>query len=289
MRPVRRPDLFRLYHSGQVSRILQHVSQILIGCNSRIGDTVAYFFETLIVYIYFNFTINMANVVKLLISANPPVKRLSPSKNQSQLETSQKVQLEQIAIAESKYKESGGFESAVAWAATYALTHVLQHLHCSLVSFAKERGVAATLWNEDTIALTADDSKNNPTGEMARLAAMKWLRAAGCPWNSHTTTNAAKNGFLALLKYAHTNGCPVSAYSAAYAAENGHIHILDYLGSFIRFDPLVCKYAAKGGQLETLMWLRENGAPWTESVLSYGLKPSSAEIVQYWELCHKSK
>ena len=79
--------------------------------------------------------------------------------------------------------------------------------------------------------------------------------------------DAAHRGYLSLLKDRHTRGVLSSPHwLCAAAARNGDLKELKVLGAHgwpIR-NTGTCGFAALGGHLEVLKWLRDNGCPWGE-------------------------
>ena len=102
--------------------------------------------------------------------------------------------------------------------------------------------------------------------EGGRLEILVWLRENGCQWSLTTCSRAAQHGHLNILKWAIQNGCPHSKRICMYrAAENGRLEIIKYYHNEALIPinhPGLCAAAAAGGQMSTLVWLRENGYQW---------------------------
>lgn len=121
---------------------------------------------------------------------------------------------------------------------------------------------------------------------------LRWARDHGCPWGPETTAAAACGGHALILAYAVANGCPMhdnmceyAAYggdvfmleglrqqgyylgnkTSAYAAEAGQLKMLMYLQTLDeqQFSEDTSERAAFSGHLGILIWLRENGCPWS--------------------------
>ena len=93
------------------------------------------------------------------------------------------------------------------------------------------------------------------------LAIMRFLRERECPWTRVTCAKAAGRGQLAALQWLIEEGCPWDSRVGERAALGGHTHVLSW--AFARsivaqWHPLT-SFATRGGHLETLQWLLEQG------------------------------
>ncbi len=112
---------------------------------------------------------------------------------------------------------------------------------------------------------------------------------AGCPWGKHLCNEAAWGGHLEALQWLRENKCRWNAVEAAHhAAEAGHVHVLEWMlreasarGAPAPLDEKTCAFAAWGGQLATLQWLRRRGTPWKRWTCSYAAARGQLEVLQW--------
>ena len=62
------------------------------------------------------------------------------------------------------------------------------------------------------------------------------------------------------------------------AAQTGSLELLQ---NFHQFDEKTCGYAAFGGQLDTLKWLRQNGCEWDSQTCSMSAEGGHLEILKW--------
>ena len=131
-------------------------------------------------------------------------------------------------------------------------------------------------WSEQTCTHAA---------EGGHLEVLVWLRENGCPWNSNTCTHAARYGHLHVLKWAIQNGCPHPKRMCMYrAAEAGQLEIIKYYHNEAVIPinhPGICAAAAAGGQMSTLIWLREHGYQWDEVTCRNATKIGHFEMLRW--------
>jgi len=99
------------------------------------------------------------------------------------------------------------------------------------------------------------------------LELLKWLHSTGCPFDPRKTLPAAaQGGYLEVLTWLHNQGCPLVASTCDAAAEGGHLEVLTWLhNTGCPWDSATCGGAAAGGHLSTLQWAREHHCPWGKS------------------------
>lgn len=95
------------------------------------------------------------------------------------------------------------------------------------------------------------------------LAVQDVVRSSNEPVGQYTVY-AAHLGLLELLKWMHsTNKFTFNASTMRWAARGGRLRIVQWLRSVsCPWDDRACEDAARGGHLKTLKWLRANGCPW---------------------------
>lgn len=142
------------------------------------------------------------------------------------------------------------------------------------------------------------------------LDVVRWLPSVGCDWKDSTFAWAVKGDHVKVVKYMIDNGFKMADWTIDGAAQwgsmdtlqllhsmnfkfnnnddvisnaafGGHLNIIRWalnLGVCLTYRP--CYYAAAGGQLDTLKWLRAKGCPWgyltttyakTEEIYSYAV------------------
>jgi hypothetical protein len=126
-------------------------------------------------------------------------------------------------------------------AAAGAHLHVLQYL----------QGEGCE-WHEVVCSAAADNG---------HLTILQWLREQGCPWRADVICGcAASSGSIEMLLYLKRQGCPYNEITMACAASKEQLGVYQYLvAEQCPFDAAACDGAARGGHLETVRFLRENG------------------------------
>ena len=112
------------------------------------------------------------------------------------------------------------------------------------------------------------------------LEVLQWVRANGCPWNENTLHAALKNNHLEVYKWAKDNGCPTDDSICWAAAKIGNLELVreTYRRTCRR---MVCNWAAKGGHMDILNYLRERGCVWDETVTSGAAKGGHFELLKW--------
>ncbi len=153
--------------------------------------------------------------------------------------------------------------------------------HLAELKWALARGCE---WGEETCAAAAEGGHHD---------VIQWLTAQGCAWDRTTCWSAARQGNLGILQWALDNGCTCDIRVCTEAAENGHTNVLQWVHARdpeVCKNPSVCEYAAREdtskryngpgetkylgmsnvllcsrtGNLEMLMWAKENGCPYSQ-------------------------
>ena len=136
--------------------------------------------------------------------------------------------------------------------------------------------------------------------EGGHLKVLEFLRNRRCPGHEKIIDFAASIGQLNVLKYARQNGwqldshardvvmsryfgpnypTTVDAWIPAYAAAGGHLEVLKYLRELqYPWDEKTCEYAAAGGHLEVLKYAHENGCPWDIASFHHDLDLEGSEL-----------
>jgi len=93
-----------------------------------------------------------------------------------------------------------------------------------------------------------------------KLELLKWIREEKkCKWDEKTISTAAEQGNLEMIKYCVANECPISTYACAFAARGGHLECLKYLHEEGKapWDFHTASFAAENGHLHILEYLVE--------------------------------
>jgi len=80
--------------------------------------------------------------------------------------------------------------------------------------------------------------------------------------------HARGEGRLEVLRWARARDCPWDERTCAWAAKGGHLDVLKWLRPFCPWDARTCSYAAERGHLEVLRWARDHGCPCPEHLQS---------------------
>ena len=98
-----------------------------------------------------------------------------------------------------------------------------------------------------------------------------------------------------MLKWARANGGRhYGIYTCGYAARGGHLEVLKWLkANGCRLSIGTCDSAAIGGHLEVLKWASANGPEWNSQICSYAADGGSLEVLKWlkangasWDLEH---
>ena len=100
---------------------------------------------------------------------------------------------------------------------------------------------------------------------------------------------AARIGLLGVLDMAWFYGCPLDASTMMEAALGAHLDVLrwlNYNAGISRANALVCAFAAKGGSLTCLKFLRSVGFAWDITTVASAARGGFDEVLR-WALEHK--
>jgi len=93
-----------------------------------------------------------------------------------------------------------------------------------------------------------------------KLELLKWAREEKeCEWDRQTIDAAARQGNLEMVKYCVANKCPINDRACAWAADGGHLEILKYLREKVKapWNCISANWAAENGHLHILEYLVE--------------------------------
>jgi hypothetical protein len=73
----------------------------------------------------------------------------------------------------------------------------------------------------------------------------------------------------------------VASCTCSYAAEGGHLAVLQWLrANGCPWDAFTCSVAAAGGHLAVLQWAHTNGCPWDADTCSYAGEGGHLAVLQ---------
>ena len=125
--------------------------------------------------------------------------------------------------------------------------HILPRLNQTDLKFLYEV-------NSETRKLIKRSSRAN------KLELLKWAREEKkCEWDRRTITPAARQGNLEMVKFCVANECPIDAHACAFAASGGQLEVLKYLREEAEapWDYDSANWAARNGRLHILEYLVE--------------------------------
>ena len=96
--------------------------------------------------------------------------------------------------------------------------------------------------------------------ETNKLELLKWAREEKkCRWDEWTINTAAEQGNMEMVKYCVANECPIDENACAYAADGGELEVLKYLREEAEapWDWYTANCAAFNGDLHILEYLVE--------------------------------
>ncbi len=119
---------------------------------------------------------------------------------------------------------------------------------------------------------------------VSSISRLQWARENGCPWDQMVVRTAAEQGHLEVVKWAVSQKCPLAEWwTCAWAARGGQLGVLKWLrDNGCRWDNWTCTLAARGGHLELLKWARENGCPWeVGSMVTHAAETGHLEVLKW--------
>jgi len=95
---------------------------------------------------------------------------------------------------------------------------------------------------------------------------------------------AAFQGSIETMKLLRSQDppCPWDEYTCAYAARGGHLEVLKWLrGQGCEWDSYTCAEAALGGHLEVLKWARSQGCEWDIYTCGYAAEGGHLAVLKW--------
>ncbi|WZN59355.1 ankyrin repeat protein [Chloropicon roscoffensis] len=125
------------------------------------------------------------------------------------------------------------------------------------------------------------------------LATIKWLRSKGKHFDQFCVADAAGRGHLEAIKEmrrSKARGTDESARArwgedaVEQAAKGGHLEVVQWLRqNGCPWNSTTCYLAAKGGHLDVLKWLRDQDppCPWNEETCTYAAEGGHLEVLKF--------
>uniref|UniRef100_A0A6C0C8D8 Uncharacterized protein n=1 Tax=viral metagenome TaxID=1070528 RepID=A0A6C0C8D8_9ZZZZ len=114
---------------------------------------------------------------------------------------------------------------------------------------------------------------------------IKWLRDIECPFNSSATDSAvhifSNSDSLVILKLLIGWKCPLGEELGTIAAFNGNLEMLKYLHKIGYILNDIMEYAAACGHLHIIIWMREQGYRWNESVCFFTVERNHLNVLRW--------
>ena len=112
------------------------------------------------------------------------------------------------------------------------------------------------------------------------MKVLKWLREKNCPWDSETVESALHYTYYFVARWAIENGCKVSETALSLLATKHQLNLLQSIKN-ISISSEFCIKAAESGQLEVLIWAKENGCEFDEEIFATAAKSGKLDIIQW--------
>merc|ERR1719313_1168234 len=123
------------------------------------------------------------------------------------------------------------------------------------------------------------------------LATIKWLRSKGKHFDQFCVADAAGRGHLEAIKEMRRSKEPGTDESARArwsedavekAAKGGHLEVVQWLRqNGCPWDSMTSFHAAHGGHLEVLQWVRQNGCPWDSMTSFHAAHGGQLEVLKW--------
>jgi hypothetical protein len=116
------------------------------------------------------------------------------------------------------------------------------------------------------------------------LHVMKWVHSNGLVVEWYVfVIQAALYGNMTMIQWLYTNhGSVFNEQACAFAARGGHLHILKWLRTKgCCWDRFTCLDAAENGHFEVLQWAKTDGCPWDIYTCSNAAKNGHLAILQW--------
>ena len=109
--------------------------------------------------------------------------------------------------------------------------------------------------------------------------------SGGVFFNLSTSSGAKLNVAVSFAEFCVLRNLvqyPCHEGTCAFAAYGGHLETLKWLReNGCRWNEWTCAYAAKGGHLELLKWARANDCPWDESTCANAAEGGHLEVLKW--------
>jgi hypothetical protein len=124
---------------------------------------------------------------------------------------------------------------------------------------------------------------NLEAAELGYLSLLKDRRTRGLPsyfWEEEARFRCPRKS--SWYRFCERRYCPWDEWTCSYAARGGHLELLKWLREDdCPWDKWTCASAAEGGHLEVLKWARENGCPWNEETCYNAATCGHLEVLKW--------
>lgn len=187
---------------------------------------------------------------------------------------------------------------------SYFSSYCARNGYISLLAWAKTQGCVLDIWTCEAAA---------STGQFKMLIWLH-LQSPPVPWNGVTLNSAIAHGNLKLVQWLASKACPRGNLIYLDAVRRGHMKLLEWMleaGWFrlgapfwyaqeaakygqiavlewaLSEDPAfltdftICEYAAIGGHLQTLQWLRDRGCVWDRATRVAAFRNRQLHVLEW--------
>lgn len=113
------------------------------------------------------------------------------------------------------------------------------------------------------------------------LELLKWLKAQEYEFDEETCNGAAEGGHLDIIEWLLQNGATLSTDISNYAARSGKLEVIKYFQEKGFNLPSVLSVAIKGGNLQSIKYLHDQGCEWDVFSLPLAAELGYFEIVKF--------
>ncbi|GFH53184.1 hypothetical protein CTEN210_09660 [Chaetoceros tenuissimus] len=156
-----------------------------------------------------------------------------------------------------------------------------------LFQFAAEGGHLNIIkWGIDAEYAFNKDTYINHAATSGNLELVKWFRNQDISWNTRTSFYAVRSGNLELLQYLHDNGCVFTSHAFKEAVRRLEKEKVMEIFKWLRqqsvpWDEKTCRFAARRGILDALIYARTHGCPWDHRTIEEAVQYGHIDVVKY--------
>ena len=138
-----------------------------------------------------------------------------------------------------------------------------------------------SLWEED---LYYESDFCERVAKTNKLELLRWIREEKkCKWDYRTLCAAARQGNMEMVKYCVAKKCPMDAIVCAFAASGGRLETLKYLRQKVKapWDCRTATWAAESGHLHVLEYLVERKCAFHEDACACAAGNGHLDCLKY--------